>query len=67
MRMNVGSNKVICTDFGMNFLDGFRDDHDELPLVDPSMNFPKFQLQELPCLSLVLIHLEFFRRLIENA
>ena len=67
MRMKVDSNKGICPDFGRNVLDGFRDDNDELPLVDPSMNLPLCQLQEMPFLSLVLICLEFIIRLIESA
>ena len=38
--MKVDINKVIYPDFGRNFLGGCRDDHDELPLVDPSMKVP---------------------------
>ena len=67
MRMKVDRNKGIYPNFGRNVVDGCRDDHDKLPLVDPSMKFPPCQLQELPCLSLVLIHLEFIIRLIESA
>ena len=59
MRMKVDSNKVICPEFGRNVLGVFIDDNDELPLVDMSMNLPPCQLQELPCLSFVLIILEF--------
>ena len=66
MRMKVDSNKGICPYFGRNFLDEYGYDHDELPLVDPSMNLPPCQLQELPCLSLVLLRLEFIIRLIES-
>ena len=66
-RMKVDSNKGICPNFGRNVLDGRENDHDDLPLVDPPMNLPPCQLQDLPCLSLVLIHLEFIIRLIESA
>ena len=45
MRMKVDSNKGICPDFGRNVLDGCRDDQDELPLVDPSVELPLCQLQ----------------------
>ena len=65
--MKVDSNKGICPDFGRNIFYGCRDDHDDLKLVDMSMNFPLCQLQELPCLSLVLLLLECIIRLIENA
>ena len=67
MRMKVDSNKGICPDFGRNVLGDRRDDHDELPLVDPSMNLPLCQLQELNCLDLVLLYLEFIMHLIESA
>ena len=66
IRMKVDSNKGICPDFGRNVLDGCRDDNDELALVDPSMHLKPCQLQELPCFSLVLLHLEFIIRLIES-
>ena len=65
MRMKVDSNKVICPDFGRNVLDLCRDYHDDLPLFDPFMNLLPRHLQELPCFSLVLLHLEFIIRLIE--
>ena len=67
MRMKVNSNKGICTDFIRNVLDGCTYDHDELPLGFTSMNIPPCQIQELPCLSLVLIILEFTIGLIESA
>ena len=67
MRMKVDRNKGICPDFGRNVLDGCRDDNDELALVDPSMNLPPCQIQELPCLIFVLIYLEFIIHLIESA
>ena len=67
MRMKVNSNKGICTDFSRNVLDGCRDDHDDLTLVYLAMNLPPCQLQELPCLSLVLPILEFIIGLIESA
>ena len=67
MRMKVDSNKGICSEFGRNVLDVCIDDHDELPLVDPSVNLPSCQLQELTCLSLVLLCLEFIILLIGNA
>ena len=47
-------------------MDGCRDDHDELPLVYPSMNLLPCQLQELPCLILVLLRLEFIIGLVES-
>ena len=55
--MKVDRNKGNFPDFGRNVVDGFIDDHDDLSLVDLYMNLPPCQLQELPCLSLVLIHL----------
>ena len=67
MRMKVDRNKVICPEFGRNVLDSCIDYHDDLSLVDLSMNFPPCQLQELPCLILVLLRLEFIIRLIESA
>ena len=67
MKMNVNSNKVICPDFIRNVLDGYRDDNDDLPLVYPAMNLPPCQLQDLPCLIIVLILLEFIISLIESA
>ena len=67
MRMNVNSNKGICPDFIRNVLYGCRDDHDELPLVYPSMNLPPCQIQELLCLRLVLLRLEFIICSIESA
>ena len=67
MRMKVNSNKVIYPDFIRNFLDGYRDDYGELPLVYPSVTLPLCQLQDLPCLRLVLIFLELIIGLIESA
>ena len=67
MSMKVNSNKGICPDFSRNVMNGCRDDHDDLPLVYPSMDLPPCQLQELPCLSLVLLRLEFIIGLIESA
>ena len=67
IRIKVNRNKVICPDFSRNVLDGYRDEHNDLPLVYPSMNLPSCQLQELPCMSLVLLHLEFIIGLIESA
>ena len=66
MRMKVKRNKGICPEFSRNALDGCRDDHDELTLVYPVRNLPQCQLQELPCLSLVLLCLEFIIGLIES-
>ena len=48
-------------------LDGCKDDNDDLLLIDPTINLPKYQLQELSCLSLVLLRLEFITRFIESA
>ena len=67
MRMKVNRNKGFCPDFSRNILYGFRDDHDELPRVYPFMNLPPCQIQELPCLRLVLLRLEFIIGLIESA
>ena len=67
MILKVNSKKVICPDFSRNVLYGSRDDHYELPLGYPSMNLPACQIQELPCLSLVLLSLEFIIGLIESA
>ena len=65
MRMKVNSNKGICPDFSRNVLDVCRYDHDELQLVYLSMKLPPCQLQEMTCLSLVLLCLEFIIVLIE--
>ena len=65
--MKVDSNKIICPDFGRNILDGLRDDHDDLPLVDLSMNVPQLHLQDMPCLIRLLIRLERIIQLIESA
>ena len=67
MRMKVNSNKLISSDFSRNVLDGCRYDHDDIPLVYPDINFLPCQLQDMPCSSLVLIHLEFTIGLIESA
>ena len=48
-------------------MDGCRDDNDGLTLIYPAKNLPPCQLQELHCLSLVLIRLEFIIGLIESA
>ena len=44
MRIKIDSNKGIFPDLCVNVLDGCKDYNDELPLVDPSMKFPPFQL-----------------------
>ena len=67
MRMKVIIIKVICPDFSRNVLDGCGDYHDKLPLVYPDMNLTLCQPQDLPCLSLVLIHMEFIIGVIESA
>ena len=67
MTMKININKGMFTDFSRNVLGGCRDDHDEMPLVYPYMNLSTCQLQELSCLSLVLIRLEFIIGLIESA
>ena len=54
--MNVYSNKGICQYFGRNYLDGCRDNNDELTLVDSDMKLLLCHLQELTCLRLVLIY-----------
>ena len=65
--MKVDSNKGICQYFGRNVLYSCIDYHDDLKLVDTSMNFPLCQIQDLPCLSLVLLLLECIIHLIESA
>ena len=65
MRMKFDNNKAIYPDFVRNVLDVCREDYDELILVDPSMKLPSCQLQELPCLSLVLLCLECIINLIK--
>ena len=65
--MKVDSHEGICPEFDRNVLYVCRDDHDDMPLVDLSMNLPPGQIQELPCLSLVLLPMEFIIRLIESA
>ena len=67
MRMKVNRKNGICPEFGRNVLDGCRYDHDELPLDYTAMKLPPCQLQELSCLSLVLLRLEFTIHLIESA
>ena len=67
IRMKVDSSKVIYLDFGRNVLNGCGDDHDDMPLSDPYMNLPPRHLQELPCLRLFLLCLEFIIILIEIA
>ena len=58
MRMNINNNIGICPDFIRNVFDGCRDDIDDLPVFYPGINLPTCQLQEIPCLSLVLLCLE---------
>ena len=65
--MKVDRKKGICPDFGSNNLDGCIYNYDNLPLGDVSMNIPLHHIQELPCLILVLIRLEFIMCLIESA
>ena len=67
MRMKFYSNKLIFPDFGWNALGGCRNDRNELTLGDLDMNLLPRLLQELPCLSVVLLHLEFIMRLISSA
>ena len=67
MRIKVNSNKLIFPDFSRDVFDGCINYHDELPMVYHSINIPPWKLQELPCLSLVLICLEFIIGLIESA
>ena len=65
MRVKVDSNKGIYPEFGRIVLDYCKDDHDEMPMVDLSMNLPPCQLQELPYLRLVLLCLAFIMCLVE--
>ena len=64
MKMKVDINKVICSGFSGNIWYVCKNGHDDLPLVDPSMNLPPCQIHDLPFLNLVLICLEFIIRLI---
>ena len=66
MRMKVNSNKGMCLDFSSNVFDSCRYDHADLTLVYLAMNFPLCQLQDMNCLSLVLLHMEFTIGLIES-
>ena len=67
MRMKVNSNKGIYPEFSRNVLYSCSDYHDDLPQVYPATNLLPCQLQDLPCLSIVLIRLEFIIGLIESA
>ena len=66
-RIKVNSYKWIWPDFIRNVLDGCRDYHDDLPLVYQEVNLPLWQIQDLPCLILVMLLLEFNIGLIESA
>ena len=65
MRMKVESNKGISPDFVRNVLNDCKDDCDYISLGYLDMNLPPRHLQDLPCLSLILIFLEFIIRFIE--
>ena len=58
MRMKVDINKVIYPVFGRTILSVCRNDHDWMPLSDPTTNLPPCHIQEMPCLSLVILLLE---------
>ena len=66
-RTKVDRNKGICPDFSSNILYVCRDDHNEMTLAYLAMNPLSLQIQYLPCLSLVLIRLDFIIHLIESA
>ena len=66
MSMKADKNKGIYTDIVRNVLDSCRYDHDELKLGDSDMNFSLRHLQDLPCLRVFLIPLEFIIHLIES-
>ena len=53
--MKFNSNKVINEYFRRNVFDVYIDYHDELPLVYASMNILLFPLQDITCLSLVIL------------
>ena len=57
--MKVDINKGICTDFGITVLDGCRDYYENIPLVDLSIHFLPFHIQELSGLKLVRLCMEF--------
>ena len=59
MGMNIEINKGIYPDFARNVLDGCRDDHDDLSLVDLEMYLMMNHIQGLPSLNPVLICLDF--------
>ena len=57
INIKVDRNKVVCPDFVRNVLDGCRDNHYDLSLVDMSTNLLLLNIQDLPCLILVLVFL----------
>ena len=61
--MKVDRNKRICPDFGRNLVYGCNDDHNGLPLVVLSINFPLWNLHDMLCLLCLL----FIIRFIESA
>ena len=63
-RMKIDRNKVTSPEFGRSILDVCRDNYDGMPLVDLAMKLLPCNLQELPYLRIVLIHLDFIARLI---
>ena len=65
--MKFNRNKGICPDLIRIVLDDCIYDYDDLPLFYLEMNLPPCQLQDLTCLSLFLLCLEFIIRLIESA
>ena len=67
IQMKVNRNKGICLEFVRNVLDGCRYDNDYLQLGYMTMKLLTRHLQDLPCLILVLLRLEFIIRLIEGA
>ena len=51
----------------VDFLDDCRENHDELPLVDPYTHLPPCHIQVPPCYKLALILLEGIIQLIGSA
>ena len=49
IRVEIYSNKGICIYFCINILNEYIDNYDDLPLVDPYMNFLPHHYQDLPC------------------
>ena len=67
MRIKVDINKGIFLYFGRNVLYGCRENQYDLTLGDQAMNIKSHHIQDLPCMSLVLLFPECIIRLIKSA